>query len=598
MKTEQQLRPFQHLPFALPSEHDPGPEFFYDNFVSKFIPDTIKMMNAGLHIDNNAVEDLRSTINDVLSNVDALLLRNPIIQKYQEQRTGKAQKQHTKKYNDSTKKASNFYKDYDYSMLHRTFLVNTYLESINCKEDIRNEWSVKDLKNYNVFKEDVLLSKVIDKSLAIKCDIVIKAMHKLSKYKAELYNRPRYDKANSKTSVEPFNAGSAKQKRELFEMLKIEPLAFSDTSGDGSWGREYIEQLQKEYAGNDEDYKEILQCIIDHSFSGIIRSNFLKAFDTYTIDGVLHGNVKVFGAKSFRPTSNAPNLLNMPSTKSIYAKPLKSCFVAPKGMLVIQSDYASLEDVVLANLTLDEGKLAVQRDKTLDAHCYNAMGYFGKEIEVVIGPEGNFIDKVRRFKLAVADKNKILGAIRQKSKPCTFKLAYLGYPDAHKGGVITQEIYDNYHNVLYPDVKAYLEKYVKPTCHRNGYIHLGLGCRLYTDDVETDFRTLFNATFQFWSILTLIAINELNYRITEAGLEDKIQVCSSIYDSIYTYIVPDPEVIKWYNDNVVEIGKQDFIPNQQVPNTLSCDIGKNWAQEISIPLNASIQEIKELLKTL
>ena len=592
---QQNKRPFQHLPFSLPSEHDPGPKFFYDNFVSKFMPDIIQIMYAGIYIDDAAVEDLRHTVTEVLKNVDALLLRNKLIQKYQEQKAKSNQKKHFKKYVDATKKPEEFYRDYNYSSLHRTWLVNTYLDTIGCSADQREQWSVKDLKNYNIFKEDSVLVKIIDKSIAKHSDIVIASMKRLSKYKAKLYNKPRYDKANSKVSVEPFNAGSAKQKQELFSMLNIEPLAHSEATGDGSWGRDNIEEIKRQTSLDKVDLHEILQCIIDHSYGAIIRNNFIKAFDTYTIDGVLYGNIRIFGAKSFRPTSNAPNLLNMPSTKSVYAKPLKKCFIAPKKMLVIQSDFASLEDVVLANLTLDEGKLAVQRDKTLDAHCYNAMGYFTDEIETVIGSDGTFIDKVRKFKLAVKDKNKILEAIRQKSKPITFKLAYLGYPDSHKGGVITQEIYDNYHNVLYPKVRDYLENYVKPTTKENGYIHLGLGCRLYSDDVETDFRTLFNATCQFWSILTMIAINELNHRIKEAKLENKIIICSTIYDSIYSYISPEPKVIKWYNDNVVEIGSKDFIPNQEVPNSLSCDIGRNWAEEVSIPKNASIEDIQKIL---
>jgi DNA polymerase I-like protein with 3'-5' exonuclease and polymerase domains len=286
----------------------------------------------------------------------------------------------------------------------------------------------------------------------------------------------------------------------------------------------------------------------------------------------------------------------MPSTGSVYATPLKKCFIAPNDMLVIQCDFSSLEDVVLANITLDEGKLAVQRDSTLDAHCYNAMGYYTKQIEEVIGSDGSFVEKVRRFKQGVENKDPILKSLRQSSKPITFKLAYLGYPDAHKGGLITQEVFDNYHNVLYPDVKAYLENYVKPITREKGYLHLGLGCRLYSDDVDADFRTLFNATFQFWSILTLIAVNELNYRIKKAGFQDKIILCSTIYDSIYAYISPDPEVIKWYNDNVVQIGKQDFIPDQQVPNSLECGIGRNWAEEVPIPPNASVKEIEEILE--
>lgn len=591
------MRPYQRLPVPFPCDYDPGPSYFYDNFASHFIPDMIKMVDTGLKVDPEAVESLRTLIDEVQETVYERLGKNQYVISYQEKwRRPKAQKEHEEDAVKSVRTLDHYLKPFKQTdMTHRTWLVNTHLQAIGRENDVRDKWTVKDVKEYNTFLSDALLANIIDKRIHENNSTAVKAMKALAEYKLELWNRPRYEKKKQKVKLGAFNPNSSKQVSEIMQMLKIPAKAYSKDTGEPSWGREQLEQLHKET--QDETLIQMLDAMIDNSFSAIIKTNFIKAFDTFTIDGVLHGKISLFGAKSFRNTSNSPNLLNAPSTGSIYAKPLKKCFTAPENMLVIQCDFSSLEDVVLANLSGDEGKIAILTDPTLDSHCYNAMGYFPDEVSKIIGGEGTFKEKVRRFKIGVDEGNLELKELRQKSKPHTFGLAYGKFPDEHKGGAITQKIFDNYHDVLYPGVTRFREGYVLKTARSQGYIHLGLGCRIYTDNADNDIRTLNNSCSQFWSVLTLIAVNELNCRIEESGLEDKIKICATIYDSIYAYIVKDPDVIKWYNDNVYEIGKKDFLERQPVSNTLTCGIGRNWAEEISIPVNASSLEIREILET-
>lgn len=178
-----------------------------------------------------------------------------------------------------------------------------------------------------------------------------------------------------------------------------------------------IDQLSLEQL---KDLREVLTSLIDFSYASIIRNNFVESFYKYTINNRLHGIYKLFGAKSFRLTSNSPNMLNSPSTGSVYAKPVKKCFVAEPNHIFYMVDFASLEDHVIANLSKDKNKCAIFLSN-VDAHCLNSLYYFKDEIEKELPRESNETDYqyASRYKEAVDNGNKKLKTIRQKSKPIT-----------------------------------------------------------------------------------------------------------------------------------------------------------------------------------
>jgi hypothetical protein len=593
------MRPYQRLPMPMPKDFDPGkdePDFFYNNFAKHFIPDMIQMMDTGLHIDQDAVEELRSTVDNVLKDVEDKLSKSTLIKEFQKSILPAAQKAHAEKATQSVRELSHYIKPFkDTDVIHRTWVVNTYLDKIGHSKDKKDKWTLKDLKTLNIFLKDSFISALCDRRRLTNNSDVIAGMKKLAEYKLDLWNRPRYEKAKEPVKLDSFNPGSSKQVKEFFEFCKIPPKAFSKDTGEASWGRDQLEELFEETT--DKDLLDVLQPMIDYSSSSIIKTNFIKAFDKFTVDGVLHGNIKLFGAKSFRNTSNSPNLLNAPSTGSIYAKPLKKCFVSPDNYVVYTADESALEDRVIANLSGDKNKQNIFLEG-LDGHSLNACGYFQYKIEESLGPCTDITTFVKAFMGEVEAGNKLLKGIRQDSKAPTFKLAYGGYPDADKGGVITQGIFDNYHNVLYPGITDYRENYVLPFARTHGYIHLGLGCRIYTSDAGQDIRTLNNATVQFWSILTLIAINEFNYRIREEGLQDLVKVNSTIYDSIYTYTYRDPEIIKWVNDNLIEVMTVPYLENEVIHNEADGEIGLNWADLHKVKNGASVDDINLILKEL
>lgn len=131
--------------------------------------------------------------------------------------------------------------------------------------------------------------------------------------------------------------------------------------------------------------------------------------------------------------------------------------------------------------------------------------------------------------------------------------------------------------------------------HQDNFIHMGLGCRMYTDDVDSDSRTLFNGLSQFWSILTLISLNELHYQIDKKGYQNDIIPNATIYDALYGIVKDDAETIAWLNDTIVPIMTQDFVEGQIVHNEANLEVGDNWSSVTELPNNCSIEHIQGVL---
>jgi len=598
--------PHDQLPAPEPCKMDYPLDHFYNNTAKHLIKDTIRIMDNGLHIDLDRVTELEATLKEQLGEVEKELAGNALINKYLEQRYSRQIKDYIEDRKSKMRLPEYYLGEFKHTnMVHRSYFMDEYakLQGWSSPEDKLptgvGKWPANLVKKYA--KTNKVLQALLKGELPAEMPTIEAAMVRLAEDKAQLYNEKYVEQVQKPVVPYPvFNPASPLQKQELFDMLGIESEATSKDTGMPSWDRAQVERVNLET--NDDDVRQLTQSFIDHSFAAIVKNNFIEAFYKYTVEDRLYGQYKLLGAKSGRYTSSNPNMLNMPSTKSRFAKPIKRCFTAAPGKVIIAADYNALEDRVIASLSRDTNKCDIFL-KNLDGHSLNAIGYFRERVAKLMRLSGDTAADAIRLKELVDDG--ILEAIdiRQESKGPTFGLAYGAYPPKIAATLKipleeAQGIFDNYHNVLYPGITAYRENYVLPTAQEHGQIHLGLGFTLKTDDPERDIRTLANATCQFWSILTALTINKMHQLIDKEGHEEDVKVVSSIYDSIYLEVTETPELIKWANDNLISTMLVDFMEDQTISNEATSEVGYSWADMLKLPNGATISEIQEIISNL
>ena len=603
---ESNYSPHDLLPALEPSTYSPPLGYFYHNVAKHLIKDTVRLMANGLHIDIDKVEQLEHTLDEQLAKVQKELASNPLIDEFQRLQHRKDIENYIVDRRSKMRNIQYYIKSFNpKDTVHRSyfmyFFANEYklpLPSDLIEGTSIPKWTAKLVNTFASSRP--VLQRLLDGSLTSH-PLIDRAMTLLATHKCDMYNQKYLEAINSPNVPVPiFNPASSTQKQALFAWLGITSDKTSKTTGLPSFDRDEIERINKETL--DDNVRHLTQCFIDHSFAAIVRNNFIEAFYKYTVNDRLYGSYKLLGAKSGRYTSSGPNMLNMPSTGSIFAKPIKQCFTAPDGFLIAAIDYAALEDRVMASLSRDPNKCGLFLED-LDGHSLSATYYYPERVAALIGPYTGNREASRKLKQLVDEGNKEAKEVRQDSKPISFGLAYGAFPKKVAATVKipledAQLIFNAYHNELYPGITDYRENYVLPTTREHGQIHLGLGFYMKSDDPDRDIRTLNNGTCQFWSILTALTINKLHHLIDEANLQNDIRVTSTIYDSIYFEVRADPTIIKWLNDRIIPIMTTDFMLNQTISNEAELELGLSWADLHKLPIDASLEDISTIMENL
>jgi DNA polymerase-1 len=404
-----------------------------------------------------------------------------------------------------------------------------------------------------------------------------------------------------------FNPNSSKHKVMLFIDTWGYDVLETTKTGNPSVGKDTVAKYM-EYE-KDEEKLEVLNALIEIGNASKVQGTFFKAFKELTVEDErgyhrLHGNFKLHGTVSGRLSSNEPNLQNLPAG-SKYGKLVKSLFIPEDGYLFAGADFNALEDRVGAEETRDKAKCKVMLEG-YDSHSLNASAYFSEELKERGLPYGTDITAEESFII-----KEVAADLRQLSKAVTFGMAYgaTEHSVSKSLGITKEEakvIVSTYHK-LYSGVQKYYDKYLKGAINNNGVgiTPHGLKIRcpeLLSDEsyiVEKAERSYCNALIQGLSGQLMVkAINRIQSKIEEQGLENDIIIFLTIHDAIYLQVRKDVEVIKIANELVISEMIKDYKEDQLVDNKAELDFGFDWRQQETLKNNATTEEITEFINNL
>jgi DNA polymerase I-like protein with 3'-5' exonuclease and polymerase domains len=124
----------------------------------------------------------------------------------------------------------------------------------------------------------------------------------------------------------------------LFDHMRIPGATRSAKSGKYVMDVEALERINSEYVDWYVEYMQLQK----------IKTTYLNALTRDTIDGRLRGFFNLHNVKSFRGSSDSPNLNNLPSRRPELTRYVKGCVSPPKDYYIVESDYSSLEVHVAA----------------------------------------------------------------------------------------------------------------------------------------------------------------------------------------------------------------------------------------------------------
>lgn len=207
-------------------------------------------------------------------------------------------------------------------------------------------------------------------------------------------------------------------------------------------------------------------------------------------DGRIHHGFRIPGTLTGRLSGKDPNLQQVP--KSI---PFLECFLPDDGNVLVQFDFSAIEQVVLAELSLDDSLWEIYGPNAVQQDVYLFNGAHMPGIGDIIRASG--YDPRNPTPESIAHAKKVCKRERQIAKMCSLAYAYgaswkkvqaiLRLSNIHISDAESQAMHAAYW-ALYSGVKRYQRELEREHRDRDGWIVNGIGRPLgvhheYTHDI-------------------------------------------------------------------------------------------------------------------
>lgn len=103
------------------------------------------------------------------------------------------------------------------------------------------------------------------------------------------------------------------------------------------------------------------------------KTTYLEGFLREQVDGVIHTNFNLHLARSYRPSTDSPNLANVPSRNPEIKQIVRNAIKARPGHKLICADFKGIEVGISCTYHHDPALIKYVKDKSLDMHRDMAM---------------------------------------------------------------------------------------------------------------------------------------------------------------------------------------------------------------------------------